>query len=164
MDEQFPVRAKSFFCDSKSIFQSVSIGRTNKFWRSIWYPLRSHCLWTLDAPHSPARFSCRVARWFYFQTQIFWCLRLKNDDLFNDHLEFSWTFLYHLEHFVFIWYIFPLLVPHTKKKSGNPDFLEPLFLLSWALLLETNFNNRGIYMEAWKRRKLKFYVVWPNLL
>jgi hypothetical protein len=39
----------------------------------------------------------------------------------------SWTFgifYYHLEHFVIIWYIFPVLVPGTKKNLATPVVIQ----------------------------------------
>jgi hypothetical protein len=67
----------------------------------------------------------------------------------------------HLVHFVFIWYIFPVLVSRTKK-SGNPGNYykidRPLqqFLFSWGqcydnyfLLIRTNLIMFSSYIHTY---------------
>jgi hypothetical protein len=75
--------------------------------------------------------SARVARWFFFNQKShfgksFEGLRLENVDIFYDHLEYFTDicvpfgiFCVYLVHFVFIWYIFPVLVPHTNKNLAT---------------------------------------------
>jgi hypothetical protein len=55
--------------------------------------------------------------------------------IWNVLLAFG-IFYDHLVHFVLIWYIFTILAPCPKEKSGNPGWFNP----ESRLLVLTNFE------------------------